>query len=271
MKDWFRFEEAKDVEFIRINLPGVVAVFSTRHGGVSRPPFESLNMAFHVGDDSQDVAANRQRFAGAVGVPLNRTVCAQQVHGTNIKVVSSEDWGKGVYNQEEAIPETDAMITAEKDVILEAFFADCVPVYLVDPVKGVVGLAHAGWKGTINGIAGKTVLRMSKEFGCSPWNCFGFIGPSIGPCCYYVGEEVLGQVDLGQGGTAFPVIKKQGKLMLDLWAANKNDLVSVGLLPGNIGIAGICTRCDTRFFSYRRDGGITGRMAALISLLKTEG
>jgi len=266
MRQWFQFETKNDVQLMRIFLPGAQAVFSTRHGGCSVPPFDTMNLAFHVGDKPGDVADNRKRFTAAADIPLDSVVCACQVHGTNIEVVDSLDRGRGVYSQENALPETDAMITAEKNVVPAAFFADCVPVYLVDPIEGVIALAHAGWKGTVSGIAGKTVARMAQACGCTPSNCYAFIGPSIGPCCYSVGEEVLSLFNSNRGQFSSPLTKLQDRWMLDLWEANRQDLLAAGLSNNKIRIAGICTRCDSRFFSYRREGGITGRMGAFISL-----
>lgn len=265
MKNLFRFAMENDVEFMRILLPGASAVFSTRQGGVSDRPFNTMNLAFHVGDEQQSVVQNRVKFAEATGMELDNVVCARQVHGTNIKVLSFGDRGRGAYSLEDAIPGTDALITAERDCIPAAFFADCVPVYIADPVKSVVGLAHAGWKGTAKGIAGKTVLRMREQFACILSDCYAFIGPSIGPCCYTIGDEVVSCFDSSPPEDCdSPLIKKQGKWMLDLWTANRNDLLSAGLLPDHIWISRICTQCDGRFFSYRRDGGSTGRMGAFI-------
>lgn len=266
IEEFFCFENG-GIEFIRVSLPGAWAVFSTRNGGVSTPPFLSLNMAFHVGDAEQAVLRNRKVFTDFVGIPLDRVVCAQQVHGTKIQVVTPEDCGKGVYSEKDAMPETDAMVTAHKNVVLAGFFADCVPIYIVDPVKSVVALAHAGWKGTVNRIASKTVNTMCNEFASEPSCCYAFIGPSIGPCCYDVGDEVLSQLDTGKCRFVSALKKDNEKCRFDLWAANKEDLLSIGFLPEHIGVSEICTGCGPRFFSYRRDKGQTGRMAAFIRLL----
>ncbi|HHX94930.1 MAG TPA: peptidoglycan editing factor PgeF [Clostridia bacterium] len=265
--DCFQLIREKDIEYLKFVLPGALAVFSTRQGGISRPPFDTLNLAFHVGDERESIAANREAFAAAVGFSLDRVVCADQIHGTNIQVVTQEDCGRGAFRLEDAVPETDALITADKGVILAGFFADCVPIYISDPVKGVVALVHAGWKGTVKEIAGKTVGRMSGEFSCSPADCYALIGPSIGPCCYTVGEEVAAKFKFGPEGSGKAVKKQGDKWILDLWAANRNVLLSSGLLPERIQLSRVCTRCGGKFFSYRGDGGCTGRMAAFIKPL----
>jgi copper oxidase (laccase) domain-containing protein len=120
--DCFQLIREKDMEYLKFVLPGAWAVFSTRQGGTSRPPFDTLNLAFHVGDEQESVAANREAFAAAVGFSLDRVVCANQVHGTNIQVVTQEDCGRGAFRLEDAVPETDALITADKGVILAGFF-----------------------------------------------------------------------------------------------------------------------------------------------------
>lgn len=265
MKKWFEFVQRNNVELLNIFLPGARAVFSTRQGGVSACPFDTMNLAFHVGDSVKSVGENRKIFCDAWGMPLDRVVCANQVHGTNIQTLTSEHAGRGAWSQEDALPETDAMITMEPGLIPAAFFADCVPVYIVDPVKGAVGLAHAGWKGTLKGIAGKTVARMYEEFGCQPSDCCAFIGPSIGPCCYQVGEEVASLFNQRRDGHVSPA-GRVNEWKLDLWGANRDDLAAAGVPADKIGISGICTRCDKRFFSYRREGGCTGRMGAFITL-----
>lgn len=268
MTHWFKFDTKNDVELMRIFLPGALAVFSTRHGGSGNVPFDTMNLAFHVGDKPENVRENRKRFTAAANISLDNLVCANQVHGTNIKLVTSEDRGKGAYNQENALPETDGIITSERDLIPGVFFADCVPIFLADPVQGAVGLVHAGWKGTLNGIAGKTVAGMVQAFGSRPSDCWAFIGPSIGPCCYAVGEEVLSFFSSGRWRAVAPFAKKQDKWSLDLWAANKANLLEAGLSCAKIGLSQICTCCDKRFFSYRKDGGRTGRMGAFIQLMQ---
>lgn len=264
---WFSFQTQNAVEFMQVLLPGTKGVFSTRNGGISASPFDSLNLAFHVGDAPEAVTTNREIFAAAAGFSLESLVCAQQVHGTRIFSASSLDRGRGVYNYEDAVPETDALITDDSNVVLGAFFADCVPVYIADPVRKAVGLAHAGWKGTVHHIAQKTVAKMAEEFGCMPADCFAFIGPSIGPCCYRVGEEVISLLDPAAAAHVSPEGEDKKGFKLDLWGANRDNLIAAGLSDDKISVSGICTRCDARFFSFRREGGQTGRMGGFIGLI----
>lgn len=262
---FFEFQCKNGIEFINIKLPRAWAVFSTKGGGLSSYPYSTLNLALHVGDDEQAVLGNRKIFAQAVGFSFEDVVCAQQVHGCEIKTVDVKERGRGTKDYGDALPETDGMITGDQQVILAAFFADCVPVYAVDPVKGVVGLAHAGWKGTLNGIAGRLIQKMETDFKTDPRSCFAFIGPSIGPCCYEVGEDIINKLNdpLLLNNCCF---EKDGKWFLDLWEMNRRVLLNAGLTSEHIGIGGICTSCCQSFFSYRRDLGRTGRMAAFIRL-----
>jgi len=261
----FEVQSKNGIEFMFIKLPRAWAVFSTRGGGLSSYPYSTLNLALHVGDDDMAVLGNRRKFAQAVGFSFEDVVCAQQVHGCEIRTVGANERGRGTKDYGDALPETDGMITCDKRVVLAAFFADCVPVYVVDPVKGAVGLAHAGWKGTLNEIAGKLVQQMEADFETDPRTCFAFVGPSIGPCCYAVGEEIINKFNerfhLNSCG-----FKENGKWFLDLWEMNRRVLLNAGLTSEHIGIGGICTSCCRSFFSFRRESGRTGRMAAFIRL-----
>ncbi|MDQ0286950.1 YfiH family protein [Desulfofundulus luciae] len=242
--------------------------FTTRHGGVSTGEFATLNMAFHVGDDPDHVLTNREVACWALEMNPAHLVAGQQVHGDRVAVVGKVHRGRGARSTEDALPATDALITGEPLVPLSSYYADCVPVFLLDPVRRVVGLAHAGWRGTYLDIAAKTVEAMGRFFGSRPEDCLAGIGPSIGPCCYEVDVPL---VDLFKGHFPFwqelLVPNPTGKWQLDLWEANRRILVEAGLGPENIFIAGVCTCCrQDLFFSYRGSGGRTGRMAALIML-----
>lgn len=242
--------------------------FTTRHGGVSTGEFATLNMAFHVGDDPGHVLTNRERACRALEMNPAHLVAGQQVHGDRVAVVGKVHRGRGARSTEDALPATDALITGELLVPLSSYYADCVPVFLLDPVRRVVGLAHAGWRGTYLDIAAKTVEAMGRFFGSRPGDCLAGIGPSIGPCCYEVDAPL---VDLFKEHFPFwqdlLVPNPSGKWQLDLWEANRRVLLEAGLVPENIFTAGVCTCCrQDLFFSYRGSGGRTGRMAALIML-----
>ena len=250
----------------------VVHAVSTRLGGVSKPPFDSLNLALHVGDEPADVIANRKRFAQSLGFSINDIVTPNQIHGDKIFRVDENYRGCGCENYADSIPETDALITNTPALPLMLCFADCVPIFFVDVENCAIGLAHGGWKGTLKKIAAKTLLTMRDEFGTRPKDCLIGIAPSIGSCCYEVGGEVIERCK-----AAFPknfdelLLERDGKFFLDLWRANVLQLLEVGVPEENIDVAGECTCCQSSwYFSYRaaQKHGLdrTGRIAALIAL-----
>lgn len=242
---------------------------STRHGGVSQGDFDSLNLGLHVNDQPELVKKNRDIFFAGLGLPAGSGVTCQQVHGANIFCVAREHTGIGMYDYTKAISDVDALVTNVSELPLMLFFADCTPILLADPVKKAIGVAHGGWKGTLAGIAKKTVSYMVKEFGCMPEHILAGIGPAIGSCCYEVGNEVAEGFK-----TAFPdfeqdILKKTsgGHYHLDLPRTNYLQLRQEGLLAEHIDMADVCTACNNRqFFSYRADGGRTGRIAAVLSI-----
>lgn len=233
----------------------------TRHGGVSPKPWSSLNLGGTVGDDRERVVENRRRIFEAVGLPVESLYDAWQVHGDRVMVV--EKPRPLAQDHEKA----DALITAKRDVTLLMRFADCVPVFFYDPVKCVVGIAHAGWMGTVKKIGLKTVQEMTRVFGCKPGDVLAGIGPSIGPNEYEVGENVVSAIQVAfPGDTDELLIKKQnGSVYLDLWAANRLALVEAGVQK--IETAGISTAANTAdWYSHRAENGKTGRMGALITM-----
>lgn len=229
------------------NSHHIVHGFSARLGGVSASPFDSLNLGNGTGDKSASIQENRIRFFKAVGIDESRCVFPEQVHGDAVKVVRHPG----------ACAKTDAMITNESDLILTIQVADCVPVYLIDPVQMAIGLAHAGWRGSCKGIVRKTVQQMQREFGSVPSDIQVFIGPSIGPCCYEVGEEVTSRFTEDYlSGT-----------WLDLWQYTEDQVQEAGILRKKIYRSNLCTRCHaTWFFSHRGSRGKTGRMMAYLGI-----
>lgn len=257
----------------------LVAGFTGRGGGISSWPYQSLNCAFHVGDKPEDVIANRSKVAVSLGFTLDSWTCGEQVHGSHITVVTHEDIGRGRLNRETAIQDTDGLLTQVPGVLLTSFYADCVPLYFFDPVKQVVGLAHAGWKGTVAQIANRMVERMQSEFGCEVRSIHSAIGPSIGSCCYEVDDKVMTYIhdlerefegnkhkDLDLLSQGY-ISKDNGKTMLDLKEINRQIMIKAGILPTHIECTSWCTSCrNDIYFSYRKDGGTTGRMASWIGL-----
>jgi YfiH family protein len=242
---------------------------STRTGGFSEFPYHSLNLGLHVGDDLDKVLKNRRRLAEAIGIPLDRFTVARQIHSGNVRVVSDEQRGSSSTDQGNAIEDTDAMVTDTPGICLIVLVADCVPMLFFDPLKKAVGVAHAGWRGTLQSIAGNTVTTMEKAFGSSPEDIMVGIGPSIGPCCYRVGPEVISQVKgVFKDRDGYIVNEsKDGEGYFDLCKANLEGLLHAGIERKNIEIVGRCTCHEPDlFFSYRNQRGDTGRFAAGIML-----
>lgn len=242
--------------------------FTTRRGGVSLAPYDQLNMALHVDDNIEHVRANRALVCQALEMNPEQLVAAVQVHGKRVEVIGSEHLGRGALDYHTAIPEADALITNVPGVPLSSYYADCVPILLYDPVKICVGLAHAGWRGTVQQIAGATVKKMAEVYGSNPEDMLAGIGPSIGPCCYQVDEPV--RKALEDSFTYWSQLLKPtgyNHWLLDLWQTNRRVLEDAGLRPANITVAEICTACESElFFSYRAHQGKTGRMASLIMI-----
>lgn len=249
------------------NQSAITHFVSTRPGGFSSPPFHSLNLAFHVSDNAELVAANREILATELNIPLSNFVTAQQVHEANIAIVTEAMRGTGSTDFATALPATDSLITNIPNVCLMVLTADCVPLILFDPNKKVIGVVHAGWKGTVQLIAQKTVTVMQKQFGCSPVDIIAGIGPSIGSCCYEVGAEVIREIERNLPNRIEYILNKKG--FFNLREANKNQLVQLGISEKNIEVAGICTRCHSDiFYSARKNGINTGRYGTGIMLRK---
>lgn len=238
--------------------------FSTKVGGVSSGEWDSLNCGMHVNDKLEDVVRNRSLLSQAVGFSLEAWTCAEQVHGTRVAVVTAKDKGRGNVQLDSAIAQSDALITNSPGILLTSFYADCVPLYVYDPVHQAVALAHAGWKGTAGKIAGATVKAMQDAYGSRPEQLLAAIGPSIGACCYEVSEEVASRFPVGVVSVE---ATNAGKYRLDLKENNENQFRAAGLLPENILRSAYCTSCEERwFYSHRRDRGRTGRMASWIGI-----
>lgn len=244
-------------------LPRITQGFTTRKGGVSVTPYDSLNLGAHVGDDSAQVTANRRRVWHDLGVAEADAVLAEQVHGDQVAVVAA---GTGAV----PVAGADALVTNTPGLLLFLLFADCAPVYLVDPVRKVVGLAHAGWRGTAENIAGKTMRTMTNEFGCVPSACFAAVGPSIGAGSYEVGPEVADRFRSLPGARATSVVMPRsdlgGTYNLNLRAVIFGQLLYAGVPAGAIAVCDEDTYRNKRdFFSYRREGK-TGRMAGFLGI-----
>ncbi len=248
----------------------VIHAISTRFGGTSDVPFNGLNLALHVGDNPQKVIANRQLFCSGLGLDSNKMTTCQQIHGNTVACVSADYIGSGAHSLDDTISDTDALITDIPQVPLTLFFADCTPIMIYDTKHHAIGIAHGGWRGTVSSIAFDTVKAMSQAFATRAVDCVASIGPSIGPCCYEIGDEVAAKFQDVFRDMKDAILHKNsatGKYHLNLWLANSLMLQKAGVPEKNIDMANTCTCCNSDiFFSYRADKGKTGRIAALIAL-----
>lgn len=252
----------------------VAALVTTRHGGVSTGPFATLNLGAKTNDDPRNVRENRARVARLFGHDARQLVFARQVHGDAIAQVPRGFEG-GVFD------DVDALVIDAPQTPLVILTADCAAVFLYDPRHHAIGIAHAGWRGTVAGIAARAVQHMHEAFGTQPHNLIACIGPSIGPCCYEVGDEVISAVeaampdssgevlvepDMASAGSFRAAINADHK-HFDLWRANEIMLVETGIPEQQIEVARLCTACRTDlFYSHRAEKGVTGRFGALMML-----
>lgn len=242
--------------------------FTTKHGGVSNGVFTSLNMGFSRGDENSNVFTNYERVVHELGLETSDLVFSNQVHKDHIRIVEIEDKGKGIHKISDII-ETDGLITNKRGIGLVTFYADCVPLYFYDPFLHVIGLSHAGWKGTVAHIGAKTLVKMMKEYGTNPADVLVGIGPSIGGCCYEVSVDVKKQFDLSFNDDIIAKVAKQvkDKFLIDLWETNRLSLIEAGIQPENIEISNLCTKChQDRFFSHRVMGNDRGSQVAIMAL-----
>lgn len=247
-------------------FPNLTAGITTRHGGTSSEPYDTLNMGLHVHDDGNAVVDNRQRLAGLIQFPLEAWVLGEQVHGTKIMKVEEESpfIGAGTTPEQPAIAGIDGLITKNKDILLAAFFADCVPLYFYDPKTGWFGIAHAGWKGTVGGIAGEMVKKLICE-GVSAKDLYVAIGPSIGANNYQVNQQVIDQIPkCFQAAVCVKLDLESDQYLLDLKKLNQLMLIDQAVDQEKIIVSKQCTYEQPHFYSHRRDQGQTGRMLGFI-------
>ncbi|GGF11642.1 laccase domain protein [Halobacillus andaensis] len=243
----------------------VVAGITSREDGYSEVPFQSLNMGLHVSDQQDKVIKNRKALGNELNVPLEQWVMGEQVHGTEIKVVSEADKGKGAFKHEDALKGIDGIITNQKDILLTAFYADCVPLLFLEPKSGWIGVAHAGWKGTVHEMVRHMTERLEEQ-GAQRSNIRLVIGPCISQSHYEVDDRVIEHI---AEVYKTQVLKKvnENKFNLDLKELNRQIAINAGILSDNIEVSNYCTyEEDQLFFSHRRDRGQTGRMLAYIGL-----
>ncbi len=259
---YYSFPALDAVPFIRHG-------FSTRLGGVSRGVYSTMNLSFTRGDEEAGVRENFARFCAAVGVDSRNAVVAAQEHHTNVYNATAADRGRGVI-RERGYTGIDGLLTNEPDVVLFTQYADCVPLFFADPIKRVVGTAHAGWRGTAARMGAVMVERLVADYGCRREDILAAIGPSIGPCCFEVDEPVRNVFREN-----FPFAKEctveapRGKSFINLWELNRRTLCEAGVLPEHITVTGLCTRCHPDiFWSHRLLGAQRGSSAGCIALLR---
>lgn len=282
-----------------LQFPDLVHGIFTRLGGYSKDPYCGLNVSFTTGDDVENVKRNRLLALSALQLDTYPCATLWLVHGADVAVVDTRPWEwrfdqpfMTLAEEQKVLLRTaaprwkaDAIITRQRDISLAISSADCVPVLLYDSVHQAIGLVHAGWRGTARGIVFATVDAMREQFGSQPQDIYAGIGPSIGPCCYEVSEEVqglfLGRIEfdmqptaaryrnLVRESTVFSVreLAHRNSLRLDLWETNRNQLLLAGLLPEHIELPDTCTSCaKDRFYSHRGEHGKAGRFPSILAL-----
>lgn len=235
--------------------------FTGRLGGVSSGKIAGLNLGFRVGDDPTKVQENYRLVAEDLNLHLANMVLAKQTHTDNIRIVNQEDAGKGLLKESD-IEDTDGLITNLSGIPLMVFAADCVPILFFDPVCRVIAAVHAGWRGTVKGIGAKAVTLMQTQFGSQPKDILVAIGPSIGPCCF-----TFDQKDAHVFPAEYLTPQGDDKVLVDIWAMNRDLLLASGIPDANIDLSGVCTVCHAdRYYSYRTHKDRTGRQGAVIML-----
>ena len=251
------------------DIPWLKNAVSTRLGGVSKDYLASMNLGFNRGDLDENVIRNHEIFANVIGVNPKNIVTGNQTHTTNVKVVTKDDCGKGIY-RDRNYTDIDGLITNEKGIVLATYYADCVPLLIVDTKNKAIGLSHSGWRGTVGKIGKVTIEKMGELYGTKPEDIVACIGPSICQKCYEISEEVAVQFK-----EAFPdnikeilIDKGNGKYQLDLWECNRINFKEAGVLPENIKVTDICTCNNTDvLFSHRGHNGKRGNLGAFLSIV----
>lgn len=250
------------------NLDNVKHCFTTRLGGVSEGVCASLNLSFSRGDDPEAVMENYRRVAQSFDASVENFVCTDQTHTTNVLRVGKEQKGYGV-TREKPYTDVDGLITNEPGVILSTFYADCVPLYFVDPVHRAIGLSHSGWRGTVGRMGQKTLEAMAKAYGTKPEDVYAAIGPAICQECYEISEDVAMHFyeEFPRHGDEILINKGNGKYQLDLWKTNEIVLLEAGIKPEHLAVTNICTCCNADvLFSHRASQGKRGNLAAFLML-----
>lgn len=272
IETWHKIQKEKQILLLHFPLleqTGIVKeAFSTRLGGVSEGIFSELNVSFSRGDKREAVEENFRRIAAAMDLDYEKFVFSDQTHTTNIRKVTAEDAGKGIVKQRD-YHDVDGLVTNVPGLVLTTFYADCVPLYFVDPVHKAIGLSHSGWRATVQRMGRATVEAMELHYGSKPKDLICAIGPSICQDCYEVSEDVAEQFqkEFPNHKEEILVAKKNGKYQLNLWKANELVLLEAGILKEHLQVTGICTCCNSNLlFSHRASHGKRGNLGAFLCL-----
>ena len=237
--------------------------FSTRLGGVSTGNCATMNISTTRGDSPEAVEENRRRIASAIGVKPEDMTYTHQTHTTNVAVVKEEDRGA-------RFMETDGMVTNVPGICLVTFYADCVPLFFVDPVHRAIGLSHSGWRGTVGRIGKVTVEKMTENYGTDPKDVIAAVGPSICQDCYEVSEDVICRFRENFPEECWPDLfynKGDGKYQLNLWKANEYVFAEAGIRREHTAVTNVCTHCNPDIlFSHRTTGEKRGNLSAFLAL-----
>lgn len=263
----FVWKQSGDLIYLELEMfadYGIRAYFTSRQGGISSGNYSSLNLALHTDDNQYKVLENRRKIARAINIDSKDFVAGEQIHADRVYIVKKEDRGRGALDYEDSIPGTDALLTDKKKLPLISFYADCVPLFLMDPVKKVVGLAHAGWKGTVKRIVQKALISMRESFGSDITDIYVAIGPCISRDIYQVDKQVMDRFKSTFNNWQDFIIpdKQQGYFLLDLKRCNRYLCQVTGVCENHIIVSDLCTYTNDYFYSYRKEG-ITGRMASI--------
>ena len=267
-----RQNQCGDMEYLTFPLleeTGCVKhLFTTRLGGVSQGIFATMNLGFHRGDQPEHVLENYKIVGKALGVSVEDMVTSKQTHTTNIRRVTSKDRGKGIMHPLD-YDNVDGLITNEEGIVLATSYADCVPLYFVDPVNKAIGLAHSGWRGTVAQMGLCMVEKMKEQFGSCPKDLVAAIGPSICQECYEVSDDVAEQFSETFEGADDRLLYPagEGHYRLNLWEANKRVMLDAGVRPEHLQITDLCTCCNPQnLFSHRYSKGRRGNLGAFLML-----
>lgn len=268
---WNKKSDLEYLTFEHFEKTGLVNhCFTTRLGGYSKGCLSSLNLGIKREENREIIIKNYETICNAIGADYHHVVTSEkQIHSTEVYYAKEQDCGKGLMKEND-VGEVDGFVTNKPHVLLTTFHADCTPLFFLDPKKKAIGVAHAGWRGTVNAIAQKTIEKMQQEFGTKAEDILAGIGPAIGACCFQVdrpvAEEFRKKLPFSEPWIEVDM-SEEGKFKIDLKSINRQLMLLAGVKEENIFVSECCTKCDTtHFFSHRAMGEERGNMAAMMEL-----